>query len=387
MYFRIDEQSTVLVRRFALLLVCLIACLFVALVSLGAFATQRETIHTVGVLKHHKTFVVRSASEGVIGLVRHEPNSQCSAGDTLVTYGLPALLIDKDRLQLQRAALQRGLADLNMHYQNDKREHELHIEQCRIDLEEAELSLHYYQRLYDIAAPANGHHLDSAILCPPKPMDLKYAELAVKRAHNSYNHANADSSHVIEHVNSTKAIQLQMDIAERDLATIDRKISECSITAPIDGYVYYDQSAIAEGQWISKGQAICLIVSQAALQMSCLLQQRDIVRCVNGQEALIVFKDIDDNDRREYKGVVSELYLEPHEMHGDGISGPAMGNFPMYQVVISIDSSTKQDSVLWHAGMTADVFIFVGANSLMSNIVDRIANRADRAIRGVFSLR
>jgi len=148
--------------------------------------------------------------------------------------------------------------------------------------------------------------------------------------------------------------------AQRKLADIDKKIAQCTVTAPAAGLAvietnddnWPERRPYRLGDQIESGGSPVKIYDTSKMQVRCQVGEMDITRVHQGQEAFVTTTTLEDRRYRAKVALVEELAQESNVWQG-GTPGKKV-----FGVLVTL---SETDPARLRPGMTVDLEIVLGS--------------------------
>lgn len=196
----------------------------------------------------------------------------------------------------------------------------------------------------------------------------------------SLNELSADLSRLgsvrrAEIVESTNQTETRLNSATQQLQTLQAKIDQLEIRAPIDGYVV-NPAVSTIGAWVDVGQPLLEIVPVGSpLQVEIKIDQKDRDSIEVGQRAEIRFSAFDRRSTFPVEGEVNMISPDP-------LIDPVTGN-SVYRTTLALleDPAEALNGGAIVPGMQADVVIITGRQTLLGYMLSPINRSLNRALK------
>ncbi len=141
-----------------------------------------------------------------------------------------------------------------------------------------------------------------------------------------------------------------LEKAQAAVKMIQKKIRDCTVTAPLDGTVTH--SYVDQGEYVMTGTFLFIIADLSSLSLTIYVTEKDLGKVKLGQKAVIA---VDSYPNREFNGIVT--YVSPTaEFTPKNIQTKEDRVKQVFAVKIKIENN---DGVL-KSGMPADATLFTG---------------------------
>lgn len=268
--------------------------LSVASIALGACSSEKESdaVEASGIIEATEV-TVSSRAAGNVARLYVEEGDRVAVGDTL-------LKVDDSDLELQARGLEAGVEvaragyDLAAHgaRREDIASASEAVHQAEINLESARQDRDRFADLYRTHSVTAKVNEDAATRYQLAERQLNTAQL---------NYRKLQSGSRSEDI---AAAQARLEQAEAQLTSLQKKIADACIIAPIDGVV--TERAVDVGEFVNIGSNTLTIARTSPMKLKIYVPENELGKVKLGQAAMLTIDTFKD---RHYQGKVT--YISP----------------------------------------------------------------------------